>query len=124
MHCNVVLVLDISKHIQLYRAVLMLLSSLATNVHTHSLLTLHAYEVQEGEEFGRTEEEGKTLHVLIRRLSKIANTYAKTVRYASVGGPLTRGYLLYSKRAGGDVEAVKEPPPGNGPSDKSEMSGT
>ena len=124
-----IIVLDISKHIQLYRAVLMLLSSLATNVHTQSLLVLHAYQVQEGEELGRAEEGGKTLQVLIRRLSKIANAYSKTVRYISTVGALMHRYFIYSKKASGDVEAVKEPP-GNGPSNssdgntKSEMSGT
>ena len=88
------IVLDISKHVQLYKPAVHLLDSLASNGFTKPLLLLHVHEEREEkeEETGKEAREESTsggssssaivsLHSLLKKLKKIATTYSKTVRY-------------------------------------------
>lgn len=82
-----VLVLDISKHVQLYRAAVQLLDSLASHAVTKPLLILHVHEEREEKEESSQSASGFnaasiiSLHSLLKKLKKIASTYSKAVRY-------------------------------------------
>lgn len=70
--------MDISKHTQLYKSVLLQVLAIASNPLTHPLLQLHIYE--SGDKTVQLDnEQHMTLSTLIKKLSEVAQIYTKTV---------------------------------------------
>ena len=68
-------VLDISQHIQLYQAVMLVLEAIVGNPRIHQLLVLAVHGNQEEGQAG-----SPTLASILKKLESIAHSYSKTMR--------------------------------------------
>ena len=73
-------VLDISKHTQLYKSIMLLISAITSNPLTRPLLLLDTYN-EMGVVGG---EETNTLQSLMKKLNNVAQIYSKTIGLANL----------------------------------------